>query len=234
MAGSPLSVCYLHSLLSCKSICTLHISYFSAAVVKHHEQKQLTEGRVCLTCGSEGWESNMGGPAASDKHGSRNGKLRAHNFEHKHEAERVNSKWFKALTFKPTPSDVLPPSRSISTPTPPKKNSPTNTTKWWTNAHSWVCGGTFSLCHTPTMGFISSHSKVMLFSSELPLVLSFLLLWQKATEGRQRVLDFQFQATAHYFREVQVRIPAASHIISMLRALRDECVYTACWLTACS
>lgn len=136
MAGSPLSVSCLHSFLACKNICILHISYFSAAVVKHHEQKQLTEGRVCLTCGSEGWESIMGGPAASDKHGSRNGKPRAHIFEHKHEAERVNSKWLKALTYQAHPKWC-----TSSIKVNPPKPFPANTTKWWTNAHSWAYGG---------------------------------------------------------------------------------------------
>jgi hypothetical protein len=62
------------------TLCTNLFSYFSVAVIEHHDQKQLTEGRIYLDLWFQRGRSSSfrGNIATSSRHGSRDGRLSVH------------------------------------------------------------------------------------------------------------------------------------------------------------
>lgn len=81
----------------------LCIGYFSAAVMKHHDQGNLRREELSWTSGSKtvrgrhAWEPRQQAPG---RHGGRSRTLRGHIFKDKHKVERANWMLHKAFSLK--------------------------------------------------------------------------------------------------------------------------------------
>lgn len=104
-------------LLLNKSICRrLRSTFYEllfVAVVKHHDQSNLSEKGTLDAYGSREMESIMAGKAGSSqgKHGGRNSKLAGY-ISSIHRKQRGNRKWSQAVKSQSLPpSGILPPAR---------------------------------------------------------------------------------------------------------------------------